>query len=1077
MEQAEEGVRPRRRLRLPLRRPRWATVITGFILMIMLLVVIIWTQRRQLATDYIERELERRGVEATYRVTRVGLHTQRLADVVIGDPSRPDLTAREVEVKIAWSWKGPRLDWVKGRGVRIVGRIANGELSLGEVDKLLPPRTGAPFRFPDLNVDVADTAIALDTPAGPVAVALEGRGNLADGFRGEMAVRSSRLLAGGCAIGNLVGYAKVAMINRHPHVDGPLSADRLVCPDADINLTQPRVNLEGSVSETFESWEGDARLQVPTARIAGNVLGAVGGRISFEGGNELTRGSVDLAAGQARFGEFRSGRTTIDGRYAASLERGTIAFAGDAGAQNVTGGSSAVRPIARALSSADGTPMDPLGDALASAVTRAAQGFDARASLRVVSGPNYGAVRAERLSATTRSGARIAVSGGDGITYYWDPGAVRLDGEFGLTGGGFPAARVSLDQARAGGPISGTARIAPFSAENARIALAPIRFRADRTGATRIDTAAVLSGPFKDGYVQDLSLPISGTFGNGGFAFGESCVNASFQSLRAAGLRLGATRLPLCPTGRALVWRQGSGPIQGGAEVRSVRLGGTLGRTPITISSDRVRFDLQDPGFTSSDVAVRLGRSGSVNRLDIDTLSGRFNSRGVTGTFAGADAKLAAVPLLISEGQGEWRVIDGDVFLDGGITLSDVEDPPRFWPLVSNDFRLSLIDNQIEASGWLNDPQTGTRITQATISHSLNTGRGNAVLDVPGITFDESYQPEELTRLTTGVVALVDGTLEGQGRINWSPEGTTSTGTFSTTDMDLAAPFGPVEGLTTTVEFTDLLGLTSAPGQVAQVGVIRTGIDVIDGTIRYQLLPDERIMVESGVWPFMGGRLVLEETLLDFSQPTTKRLTFQVIGLDAATFIEEMGFTVIEATGTFDGVLPMEFDESGGRIVGGRLEARPPGGTLSYVGEVSEEQLGTFGMAAFNALRSLRYDKFIINLDGSLEGEFLAGIELDGIATNTNQGGIVGYVINQIAKMRFEFNINIRGPFRALIATARSLSDPSVIIQPVLPPELQGLPIEVIEQDKEQESTSSVEEEGNVEAPATIQREESEGVK
>ena len=134
--------------------------------------------------------------------------------------------------------------------------------------------------------------------------------------------------------------------------------------------------------------------------------------------------------------------------------------------------------------------------------------------------------------------------------------------------------------------------------------------------------------------------------------------------------------------------------------------------------------------------------------------------------------------------------------------------------------------------------------------------------------------------------------------------------------------------------------------------------------------------------------------------------------------------------------------------------------------------MGTFGFAAFQALRSLRYDKFIINLDGSLEGEFLAGIELDGIATNTNQKGIVGYVINQLAKLRFEFNINLRGPFRALIATARSLGDPSVIIQDVLPPELQGLPVEVIEQKRETESTT-----GNEAPPPTIQKQEREGVK
>ena len=47
--------------------------------------------------------------------------------------------------------------------------------------------------------------------------------------------------------------------------------------------------------------------------------------------------------------------------------------------------------------------------------------------------------------------------------------------------------------------------------------------------------------------------------------------------------------------------------------------------------------------------------------------------------------------------------------------------------------------------------------------------------------------------------------------------------------MDLAAPFGPVEGLATRIDFTDLLGLTSAPAQEARVRLIRAGIDVYDG--------------------------------------------------------------------------------------------------------------------------------------------------------------------------------------------------------------------------------------------------------
>ena len=149
----------------------------------------------------------------------------------------------------------------------------------------------------------------------------------------------------------------------------------------------------------------------------------------------------------------------------------------------------------------------------------------------------------------------------------------------------------------------------------------------------------------------------------------------------------------------------------------------------------------------------------------------------------------------------------------------------------------------------------------------------------------------------------------------------------------------------------------------------------------------------------------------------------------------------------------MEFDQTGGRIVSGRLVARPEGGTLSYIGELTDRDLGAYGKLTFDALKSLRYNKLTIDLDGALAGEFLAQIELDGVATNTApQGGIVGYVLGQVAKIPFEFNISVRGPFRALIATTRSFEDPTLLIQPVLPAELRDLPTEVTVQDEESEN-------------------------
>jgi hypothetical protein len=246
------------------------------------------------------------------------------------------------------------------------------------------------------------------------------------------------------------------------------------------------------------------------------------------------------------------------------------------------------------------------------------------------------------------------------------------------------------------------------------------------------------------------------------------------------------------------------------------------------------------------------------------------------------------------------------------------------------------------------------------------------------------------------------------------------------------------------VHFTDLLGLTSAPGQVAEMDLVRAGVDVYDGRVTFQIQPNYHVAIESGRWPFAGGELFLQPTTLDFSQESTKYLTFRVVGLDAANFIQQMEFSNIAATGTFDGLIPMQFDQGGGRIVDGRLSARtPPGGTLSYVGELSDRDLGAYGILAFNALKSLRYSKFDLTLNGALDGEFITDIDLDGIArdptmTTLPSGGgitqlVAGRVFGQLAQIPFEFNIRIQGQFRALIATARSFSDPTPLIQAVLP--------------------------------------------
>ncbi len=119
----------------------------------------------------------------------------------------------------------------------------------------------------------------------------------------------------------------------------------------------------------------------------------------------------------------------------------------------------------------------------------------------------------------------------------------------------------------------------------------------------------------------------------------------------------------------------------------------------------------------------------------------------------------------------------------------------------------------------------------------------------------------------------------------------------------------------------------------------------------------------------------------------------------------------------------MIFDERGGRIENGTLTARS-GGTLAYVGEVSQENLGVWGNLAFDALKSLRYRELGLTLNGPLEGEMVTIAKFGGVAQG--EGAKSNFLIRRLAKLPFVFNIRIEAPFRGFY-------DPSYLIQRNLP--------------------------------------------
>lgn len=1010
------------------------------LLLVFLLLFVAWIQRKNIASGFIDREFERRGVDASYRISKLGPWTQRLENVVIGDPAHPDLTARSIDIELSLGLRSPRVRKIIARGAHLEGRLVDGKLSLGSIDRLLPPPSGAPFRLPDVAVDLADSEMLLRTPAGNIGLAIAGKGNLAGGFDGRIAAVARRLSLASCAASDPRATLHVSIADRRPSLEGPLAAARVEC-GGDLRLASPRLALDVTLTEGLDAWTGKAAIATAALRSGDNRSGPVRGSISFGGDAEMTAGGLNLAAADAAVAGFAAARLGLEGDYRLDFKSGAIAFHGDARAERAAARPALLGTLRASLDSFGGLPLEPIGKALGEAAVRAGRAFGLKGRLRIETGGEAGALHVSSLTLDSRSGAHMALAGGEGLTYRWPDDRIALETNVQLSGGGFPAVRAQLQRPREGTGITGTARVAPFAAGGARLRLAPVEFRPGPWGRTEIRTTAIVDGPVGGGRVTGLAFPLAGWAGSDGFAFGETCLRARFASFTLDQLRLGATELPLCPNGRAIAWQRGESGVRGGVRARGLRLAGSLGGSALSFAPETLAFDIADSSFTADEVAIRLGSGDYMNRLDLDRLQGQFVTGGIAGTFSGGEASIANVPLIISGADAHWQLVGGEAAVDGALTVSDVAEPPRFHPLRSDDFHLALAGNRIEATGWLDDPETGRQVTRATIVHALDSGRGRALLDVPGLRFGPGFQPEQLTPLTIGVVALVDGVVHGSGEIVWSPEGTTSTGTFATSDLDLAAPFGPVKGLDTTIRFTDLLGLVTAPGQIAAMDEIQAGITVYDGSVRYAILPDLRVRVEAGRWPFAGGELLLDETVLDFGEESEKHLTFRVVGMDAAAFVQLMEFKNIYATGTFDGVVPMMFDSTGGYIVNGRLAARPPGGVVSYIGELTDKDLGTYGKLAFDALKSLRYDKLAVTLDGALDGEFIAGVELDGIARESKgPGGIAGLALRQLSRIPFEFNITARGRFRALMSMLRSFDDPTPLLQSALSRERLDLP-------------------------------------
>ena len=126
------------------------------------------------------------------------------------------MTIAQAEVAVSLGWGTPGVGQVVLVEPRLYGTYRKGKLSFGSLDKLLFTESSAPFRLPDMQVEIRDGRARLDSDLGPVGIKLDGGGALRGGFAAELAAIAPELALGDCRAQRASLYGKVTISGERP---------------------------------------------------------------------------------------------------------------------------------------------------------------------------------------------------------------------------------------------------------------------------------------------------------------------------------------------------------------------------------------------------------------------------------------------------------------------------------------------------------------------------------------------------------------------------------------------------------------------------------------------------------------------------------------------------------------------------------------------------------------------------------------------------------------------------------------------------------------------------------------------
>lgn len=861
--------------RKPRKRPPLIRVLAVVGVALLIAMGAIWLNRKTLARDALTGWLRSKGVTADAQVEAIGPNVF-IARLRIGDPNSPDFAAERVEVRYKARITGLEVVSVTLRKPVLRAQLRQGQVKVGALDPLVqeflrrPPQPNA--KQPLIRID--DGVLVLGTDYGPLRLAANAL--VADGKLQTLAATSAPARLRSAAFDVSLGSATLKATTRAGRIGLTLAAPITSAKAGAAEVGEGRLSLVAQLPyPDFQTQRGGGAVVA--------ALGVTGKRITVAGqaldGAELKAGLSGQATGWIP-------DLAVSGKATASV----TATAGRFGAAQA-------KAIRLAAASDDLRWTRKGGDRVAGTVKLNGG----------VEGLNAGDLRLSAFTAT--AGGAISASAG-AVEASLDGAAL---GQGGWTGLGAVTAQDTPD-------VAALKR----AARSFRIAAPGVSVRL-KDGAATVSLPKPIRVATASGGTVDLAgRPGAPLFGPAGGAFKLAVKGGGLPAAEADVAKVTLTDGGAIASGRVRA-RASVGFVQNADLDAAGRL--QIANGGLTFTAERC-------------VAIHADRL-DFGANDIERLSGRLcPAGGPLFRMAGGDWRIAgrAAAVTATAPFIQGRVVDGvgrfvaesrrgQVTVQAHIDTARQEDTAaetRFNPfLMSGEASLSAFIWRADLDFKRPD---GAPLGNALVTQDGRLGLGVVVIETEMLQFaDGGLQPAQLSPLASALGSPVVGSAKFKGRFDWTPDGSTSSGTISIPNLDFKSPAGPVSGLKGELAFSSLAPLVAAAGQELTIDRVQ-GVVLLEHLRARFAVSDNLLRVEGGEAEVGGGRVTVETLEIPLVPGAPTRGILRLEGVQLHDLVEASPFgDKVDLDAKVSGMIPFEMTGNKVRISGGALKAIQPG--------------------------------------------------------------------------------------------------------------------------------------------------------